>query len=377
MLNNIEFLINIAKEFKLSGEVIEVKKYGSGQINDTYLLSTKAKNNMLYILQRINGEVFHRPEFVMSNRRLFEDHFNQKTQKAELCLPLKIPNIVQTRLHEDYYVDFQGATWRVMDFIDNSISYPQIQSVEHAREVGAALGYFHTLVSDLDLSSLKVAIPGYHKTPFYVQEYERALFSKTLQHNSLDTSYCAKFIDKRKAWSSVLETAKYDKKISVRPIHGDPKLDNILVDMNTYEVVSFIDLDTVGPGLIQTDIGDCLRSCCNPGGDTLKDLDNAHFNLDICQVTLQSYFSVARQILQYSDSLYLYYGIWLIAFELGLRFFTDHIMGNGYFKVDDNDENLLRALVLFKLTESIERQEKEIIKIIAGISDTNNKIGPN
>ncbi|HBE53609.1 MAG TPA: aminoglycoside phosphotransferase, partial [Cyanobacteria bacterium UBA11369] len=147
-------------------------------------------------------------------------------------------------------------------------------------------------------------------------------------------------------------------------MHGDPKINNVMFDTATGKAVSVVDLDTVKPGLVHYDIGDCLRSGCNRAGEETADWESVRFDTDLSQGILQGYLSVAKAFLTENDYAYIYDAIRLIAFELGLRFFADHLAGNVYFKVKHPEHNLARALVQFKLTESIESQETTIRSII-------------
>ncbi|RPI33795.1 MAG: aminoglycoside phosphotransferase, partial [Nitrospiraceae bacterium] len=149
--------------------------------------------------------------------------------------------------------------------------------------------------------------------------------------------------------------------------HGDPKVNNILMDNATGQAVSIVDLDTVKPGLVHYDIGDCLRSGCNPLGEETEEWEAVQFNPDLCRSILQGYIPMAREFLTENDFAYLFDAIRLIAFELGLRFFTDYLEGDVYFKVNRPDHNLARALVQFRLAESIESQEAAVRSIIREI----------
>jgi len=150
----------------------------------------------------------------------------------------------------------------------------------------------------------------------------------------------------------------------MRTIHGDLKINNILFDITDQRAVSIIDLDTVKPGLFQYDIGDCLRSACN-GQREDGNTSAVHFDVDICRLILKDYLSAAGDILTEFDYRYLYDSIRLLPLELGIRFLTDYLDGNPYFKVDFPEHNLVRALVQFQLTASIEQQEKQIREMLA------------
>jgi Ser/Thr protein kinase RdoA (MazF antagonist) len=150
----------------------------------------------------------------------------------------------------------------------------------------------------------------------------------------------------------------------LRPIHGDPKVNNVMLDKATGQAVSLIDLDTVKPGLLHYDLGDCLRSGCNPLGEETTRWQDVRFEMDYCRAILNGYLAKARTFLTPGDCHFLFDGIRLIAFELGLRFFTDHLAGNLYFKSNYPGHNLARALVQFKLAESIAAQETIIRRLI-------------
>jgi Ser/Thr protein kinase RdoA (MazF antagonist) len=171
-------------------------------------------------------------------------------------------------------------------------------------------------------------------------------------------------VEARRSLVPVLERAKAQGKLTVRPTHGDPKVNNVLLDAITGQAVSLIDLDTVKPGLVHYDIGDCLRSGCNLLGEETDRWETVSFDLGVAHAILQGYLSQAREFLSSTDWDYLFDAIRLIAFELGLRFFTDYLAGNVYFKVNHSEHNLVRALVQFKLTESIESQEAALRTII-------------
>jgi len=180
-------------------------------------------------------------------------------------------------------------------------------------------------------------------------------------------NHCLRFVGERGVCVHVLEDAKADGRLPLRPIHGDPKVNNIMIDTTTGQAISMVDLDTVKPGLVHYDIGDCLRSCCNPAGEETERWEAVRFEPDLCQAILRGYLSLTRDFLTKNDYEYLYSAIRLIAFELGVRFLTDYLEGNVYFKVRHREHNLARALVQFKLTQSIESQEGPIRAMIQGM----------
>jgi len=171
-------------------------------------------------------------------------------------------------------------------------------------------------------------------------------------------------VEKRREWCSVLEDARERGELKLRPIHGDPKIANVMIDDATGKGTCIVDLDTVKPGLIHYDFGDCLRSCCNPGGEETRDLSQVYFDTDLCRPIIRGYLAHARSFLSDADRHYLFDAIRLIAFELGLRFFADYLAGDVYFKTHYDGQNLNRARVQFRLTESIETRENVIRRVL-------------
>lgn len=361
--NSRDNLLKIADRFVREGKISNIEAFGSGNINDTFLVKLNNSEQKHFILQRINSQVFPQPELVMQNMFILTDRVRQKLAKMPLDRRWEVPRVLLTEDKQNYVKDAEGYFWRAIGFIEGSQSFDTMRDTEQAREVGYALATFHKLIEDLPADNLADTLPGFHITPLYLQYYQEVL-AKTSSFQSLEVNYCLQFINDRHLLAHVLENAKIEGKLPLRIMHGDPKINNVMFDTATNKAVSVIDLDTVKPGLIHYDIGDCLRSGCNPAGEETQEWESVCFNTDLCQGILQGYLSVAKSFLTPNDRAYIYAAIRSIAFELGLRFFTDYLAGNIYFKVKNPEHNLARALVQFKLTETIELQERTIGKII-------------
>ena len=355
--------VAIANQFTHQGIVTDVQPFGSGNINDTFLVTTDSSSQR-FVLQRINTQVFLQPQLVMQNMRVFTEHVYNRLQLTPLDRRWEVPRVLLTSYAQDHFIDTNGSFWRAISFIEGSESFDTMKDTEHAKEIGYALGMFHKLIGDLPPAQLADTLPGFHITPGYLQHYNDVLPLYRNDNLSSEVKYCLDFVRDRASWVYVLEDAKAQGKLPLRLMHGDPKINNVMFDTATHQAVSVIDLDTVKPGLVHYDIGDCLRSGCNPAGEETEDWHEVNFDTSICESILQGYLSVAKAFLTENDYAYIYDGIRLIAFELGLRFFTDYLAGNVYFKVKHPEHNLVRALVQFKLTESIELQEAMIRKII-------------
>jgi Ser/Thr protein kinase RdoA (MazF antagonist) len=356
-------LVAVADRFTASGKVTKLQALGNGNINDTFLVTLDSPTETHFVLQRINTQVFHQPQLVMQNIRTLTEHIGDRLQHTPLSRRWEVPRVLLTKDAQDHYKDADGSFWRAISFIESVQSFDTIRDRSQAQEIGYALGMFHHLISDLPPEQLADTLEGFHITPRYLGHYEQVL-AKTSPRQSPEVNYCLQFVSDRASWAQVLEKAKSQGKLPLRLMHGDPKVNNVMFDTATGQAVSVVDLDTVKPGLVHYDIGDCLRSGCNPVGEETEDWDSVRFDTDLCQSILQGYLSVAKAFLTPDDYAYIYDAIRLIAFELGLRFFADHLAGNVYFKVKHPEHNLARAIVQFKLTESIEFQETAIRSII-------------
>jgi len=361
----LEHLVAAADRFKPYGKVIDIQEHGSGNVNDTFLVTLDSGGKTYFILQRINRRVFRQPELVTRNMRTVTEHVNRRIDRLPFGSGRRweLPRLLLTPGGSDHWVDPDGSFWRAITFVDHAQSFDTVKDMEHGREVGYALGMFHGLISDLPSDTLADTLEGFHLTPRYLRHYDE-IAAQAHPGSSPKVNYCLEFVSERRIWAHVLEDAKAQGRLRLRPIHGDPKVNNVMIDTATGRAISIVDLDTVKPGLVHYDIGDCLRSCCNPLGEETERWETVRFETDLCQAILGGYLLLARDFLTENDYEYLYEAIRLIAFELGLRFFTDYLEGDVYFKVRHREHNLARALVQFKLTESIESQETTIRAII-------------
>ena len=345
-------LQQIAAQFANNPHQLAISPLGNGLINDTYLVESCSSS---FILQRINPHVFHQPEQVMDNLVRLGRHIRQKSPDL---VQLQIPAIILSRHGKTYYQDEENQIWRALQRIHPAESRNHIRNSAEAAQIGFALGHFHRLCDDLAPTMLHDTLPGFHITPGYLVQYQQLLSQSIGVTLDDEFRHCRDFIEAHQDDAHALGNAKNRGELPERVIHGDPKLNNFLFHPESHRIVSLIDLDTVKPGLVHYDIGDCLRSCCH-------DKESNHFNLERCTIILQSYLQEAGEFFGASDYDYLYQAIWLIPFELGLRFFSDYLAGNRYFKISEPRQNLRRAMAQFALCEDIERQKATLQQCIA------------
>ncbi len=361
---------HVAENFAVEGQLVTVDSYGAGNVNDTYLAIFRTTfSEEKVIIQRINKTVFSKPETIMTNMRLLTEHVHRKLEKEkyEADRIWQLPMVILSRTGEDCHRDEEGEYWRAITRIGSATSHERITSAEHAFEAGTVLGQFHRLVADMDPESLSCTLPGFHKTRLYLERYHKTLEGGSLpklQGKSVEIKRLRDFIDHRKDRAGILEDALGKGELRVRIIHGDPKVSNIMIDDVTGKGTSIVDLDTVMPSLIHFDFGDALRSACNPAGEETMNLKDVYFDEDLCEAIVKGYMINGRRFLTEADIRYLYDSVWLLAFELGLRFFQDYLAGDVYFKTRYKGHNLNRARVQFRLCESIEQRERSIRNVI-------------
>jgi len=364
----VPWLAAAAAQFAFNATVADIRAHGRGNVNDTFLVTSGSGAVGPFILQRINRHVFPQPERIISNMRVVTRHMLARRQHvlSGRNRRWEVPCVLTAQNGRDFWIDPAGGFWRALTFIEDAEPCDSMRSVEEAREVGFALGVFHALISNIPLKGLHDTLEGFHITPRYLWHYDE-LLPGNRGCSSPEERHCLSFVSDRKFIVGILENAREQGKLHLRPIHGDPKANNVLRDPDTGRAVGMVDLDTVKPGLVHYDIGDCLRSCCNPLGEETEHWEDVRFDADLCRAVLQGYLSTARAFLSPADYEYLFDALRLLTFELGLRFFTDHLEGNVYFRTGREGHNLARALVQFRLTESIESQESAIRLIIRGL----------
>ena len=364
----------LINRFNVKGRLVTLVPFGNGNINDTFLaVFRNTFTETQLILQRVNRNVFPNPEQIMANMHAITLHCHEKLERDaasgrdDRVWPM--PRIIKARDDgSDFITDENGEVWRVITRILSAHAFDTAQSPEHALECGAALGHFHYLLSDMDPALIVDPLPGFHVTSGYLERYDATLSAPSahsLMDASMEARRLAKFIEERRGFAVSLEKAESSGELKKRMFHGDPKVNNIMIDDFTGKGTAMIDLDTVSPGLIHVDVGDAVRSICNPAGEEELNLGKVAFDETLFLAFMRGYMKEAGAFLTDADRAYLYDAIRLLPFELGLRFFQDYLAGDKYFKVRQPEQNLNRARVQFRLCESIEAREKSIRDALA------------
>lgn len=363
-------LLSVAGRFHPPGFIASVTPLGQGNVNDTHLVSLRGDDGeRRFVLQRLNTTVFSAPRLVMQNLVTITAHMDRRLQgQSPGGDRWELPRPITPRASDELWLELDGEVWRALSYIEGTVGLEAVASPAQARELGRGLGIFHDLLHDLPADHLADTLEGFHVTPRYLAEHRAVLQRVDLQTDPEGhLAEALAFVRAREDQVDLLEEAARRGDLSPRPIHGDPKIGNLLFDASSGRAVALIDLDTVKPGLLHYDIGDALRSGCNPLGEEAVDPEQVRFDLDLAAALLEGYLGAAGASLTAADRHWIPTAAWLITFELGLRFLTDHLAGDVYFRTGQRGHNLHRARVQFSLCASIEQQLPALTALVQSL----------
>jgi Ser/Thr protein kinase RdoA (MazF antagonist) len=353
-----------ASQFEFRGEVSAIAPHGNGHINDTYLVTCRAQGAPVrYILQHINRHVFRDPVAVMQNVERVTAHLAAQAADRSDGERRSL-RLVPTREGRDWHVDAQGETWRAYRFIENARTYETATSTEQAFQAARAFGGFQQQLSTLPPPRLHETIPDFHNTPKRFAALEQAVAADVAGRAALAKPEID-FARARQSITGILLDAGVPERIT----HNDTKFNNVLLDDKTGEAVCVIDLDTVMPGLALYDFGDMVRTTTSPAAEDERDLAKVTMQFPMFEALVRGYFDSAGVFLTATERKYLAFSGKLITFEIGIRFLTDYLAGDTYFKVHREGHNLDRCRTQFKLVESIERQEEEMNRLVVSVAE--------
>jgi hypothetical protein len=337
--------------------------YGSGHIHDTFLVKTIEKEKDDYILQRLNNRIFKNIPQLQNNIERVTGHLRAKLiSKPGADIKRECLNLVYSNEGKSWIIDKYQNYWRMYIFIANHRSYNIVDSPDKAFEGGKAIGKFQAMLSDLDGAPLFETIPGFHDI-----EKRLETFYDKLNADPLSRAGSVKdetdFVLKRAEEMKVILRLGTKGEIPVRITHNDTKFNNILLDEND-KALCVIDLDTVMPGYVHYDFGDAIRTAANMASEDEKDLSQVKMNIDLFRAYSEGYLSETSGTLNNIEKKYLAFAPRLITFTIALRFLTDYLDGDNYFKIHHEHQNLQRARAQFKLVESMEEQYDGMKKII-------------
>lgn len=361
-----DYILRVAKEFFEVDSIIDIQVLKGGHINSTYLVVFP---ECRYILQQINKYVFYSPQAVMNNMILLTNYIMKKCVYDGKSRNRAGLNLVPTR-YDQFFAIVDDEYWRCTEFIEGGICY-ETTSDEHVfKEVGKAVGNFHYMLTGFHTRLIDDPIKNFHDTPIRYSNFleDMAEVDEKLLNTCRDE---IAYIDSRKDRMNCITKGLRDGTLKRRVCHNDTKLSNVMMDEKTGKYMCLIDLDTAMKGAIAYDFGDALRCGASTAAEDEVDLSKVSIDLDLVRAFTRGFIGALRPkkadiYITPEEVKSLYDGFYIITLELGMRFLDDYLIGNKYFRIDENRpyHNLERARNQLKLAKDIEANKQKIIDII-------------
>ncbi|MDO5027694.1 MAG: aminoglycoside phosphotransferase family protein [Bacillota bacterium] len=351
-------------QFSFPGQLIEIEINKQGHINDTYVLSfSKDDQVQRYIFQRVNKGVFQQPEALMENIVGVTKHLRKKIEEIQGDPHRQVLQVLPTKDQTAYYIDSKGDFWRSYNFIEDSLSLDQAQSPEDLFQTGLAFGNFQRQLADYPVKNLHQSIADFHNTEKRLENFLRAMKEDPLKRRDqiLDE---ADFILKRADFCKTFMDLERKKAVPLRVTHNDTKLNNILLDKTTRKALCIVDLDTIMPGLAMNDFGDAIRSGASKALEDEVDLDKVALDLDLYEHFTRGFLQGTGKSLEDLEIYHLRTGAKMMTLENGIRFLTDYLEGDSYFKIAYADHNLDRGRNQLKLVADMENKWQQMLEIV-------------
>ena len=350
---------NIVRKFKVVGEVIDVKPYGNGHINGTYLVTCfDGDNKNRYILQMINDNVFKKPNEVMENILKVIEFLKKKVENSREVL-----TIVHTISDDCSCYDKDNHLWRMYEFIEDSICLDRPEFLEDFYQAGLAFGKFQRYLSDFCADSLYETIPDFHNTPKRYENFLNAV-KEDKMGRAKDVQAEIDFIKARKDFYSCLIDCNKKGELPIRVSHNDTKMNNVMLDCDSRRALCVIDLDTIMPGFSVTDFGDAIRFGASTAAEDEKDLSKVSFDINLFEIYTKGFIKGCGGQLPKSEIMLLPEGAKMMTVECGMRFLTDYLEGDTYFKTSYPEHNLDRTRTQLKLVAEMEDKWDKMKRIV-------------
>lgn len=347
-------LENIAKQFFPYSIISDIQPFGNGHINNTYKVTTKGEESE-FILQRINTDVFKNPQGIAKTHLHLEDTIFKSNHN------LVIAKLIPTSTGENLFVDNEGGAWRATSFIDESYTIEVVEEPWQAYEAGNAFGWFAKSCRKLNPHDFEESIKDFHRLSFRIAQLDDAIQENKVNRLENVKPIVDFFKDRQHELSSI-ETSVDEGEIPLRMVHNDTKINNLL--FRGQKAAAVIDLDTVGPGILYYDYGDALRTSANTANEDEKDLDKVVFHMGFFEAFTKGYMQQVKSIMNTREEKSFYLAPKLMTYIIGIRFLTDYLNGDVYYKTAYDEHNLVRCKVQKKLIESMENQQEKIKQII-------------
>lgn len=351
----------IIEQFQVPETFISCEPYGEGHINDTYLVTCEGRK---YILQRMNHHVFQHPEQLMSNIVKVTEHLKKKIVENGGDPLRETLTVIPTKDQKSFFVTPDGNYFRMYYFIEKAKTYQVVEKPVHFYNAAKAFGRFQKLLNDFPADELYETIPNFHHTQKRFEALKKAIAENKAGRKAEVESEIAFALEREKD-VSVLVDLIAKKKIPLRVTHNDTKFNNIMIDDETNEGICVIDLDTVMPGSLLYDYGDSLRFGTNPVSEDEKDLSKVYMDVELFEQFSKGFIEEMGDTLTETERQFMPFSAKLMTFECGIRFLTDYLEGDHYFKIHYPEQNLDRTRTQFKLVADMEQKMEQMKEIVA------------
>ena len=330
----LEFAQSILLGFGLKESIVSIKRVESGLINSTFVLNS---SNNSYVLQAINTNIFPNYEKGLENILTVGNWLKRKNYPYSFPLPIK-----------GRYLKVKNKVWRLMPYVKNSMSYNRVSSLVQVKSAATCLGEFYHLLSDFNAENLTITLTNFHNGNSITKKFKKAILNGDKKKLLLTGSLINEI---EKEWPILKKWDEVCNSLPKRVVHYDTKINNFLFDKKTDEVLALIDLDTLMPGCVLSDIGDMIRTYSNPLGEESKEIEKVICNMEVINTIIQAFTNKAA--LQKEEIENLFFGGMAITLMQSVRFLTDYLNGDSYYKTSYKDQNLVRAKNQWALYQSM------------------------
>lgn len=355
---------DILSNFAIDGEFVSCEPYGSGLINRTYVaVYNEGGRRVRYIVQRINTNLFKNVDGLMNNIKLVTEFNRAEIMKRGGDPDRESLTLVPTKNGGTYFRTEEGDCYRVYVFIENAKGYDVVEKPEHFYESAVAFGKFAMLLDRFDSSKLFEVLPDFHNTVKRFDNFKKSLEADKF-NRAKDVKKEIEFALNREKITHTIVDLLASGKMPSRVTHNDTKLNNVLIDTRTDKAVSVIDLDTMMPGSICYDFGDSIRFGCNPCLEDTPETEKVIFNMPLFETYTKGYLSVFGDTITDIERKNLPMGAILMTYECGIRFLTDYLDGDVYFRKTREGQNIDRTRSQFKLVSDMEKRYDEMLSAV-------------
>lgn len=356
-------IYNLIAAFRIDTDIASVAPFGSGHINDTYRIKNSDPNGIDYLLQRINHHVFKDVPVLMQNLLYVTNHLKQKLAEIPGSdLEKEVMTIVETRDGKPYFKDDHGSYWRVFHFLKDTRSYDQVTKEQQAYEGGKAFGRFQAMLADMEPGLIKDTIPDFHNIESRLTKFELAVETDKVGRLSKVLPEVEFVRQRADEMSEILRLGRAGR-LPLRIVHNDTKFNNVLLN-NDDQAQCVIDLDTVMPGYVAYDFGDSIRTIANTAPEDEENIELIDINISLFESYAKGYLKEAIAFLTESELNSLLKGALLLPYAQTVRFLTDYLEGDHYYKIKSPDHNLQRTRAQLALVKKLEENKDKLGRII-------------